>query len=59
MSVFDLPIPMELTLPGKLQKALERVAADAYRSLHAHRVCKLEGSTPPKDAVAPRAWAES
>lgn len=50
---------MELTLPGKLQKALERVAADAYRSLHAHRVCKLEGSTPPKDAVAPRAWAES
>ncbi|MFJ1300775.1 hypothetical protein ACILG0_12460 [Pseudomonadota bacterium AL_CKDN230030165-1A_HGKHYDSX7] len=42
---------MELTLPGKLQKALEREAGDANRTLHAHLVRKLEGITPPTEAV--------
>ncbi|RBL86476.1 hypothetical protein DDE05_10230 [Streptomyces cavourensis] len=45
---------MELNLPGKLQKALEREAQDANRTLHAHLVRKLEGITPPIEAIDPR-----
>ena len=42
---------MELTLPGKLHKALEREAQDAKRTLHAHLVRKLENVTPPIDTI--------
>lgn len=45
---------MELTLPGKLHKALEREAQDAKRTLHAHLVRKLENVTPPIDTIDPR-----
>lgn len=45
---------MELTLPGKLQKALEREAADAGRNLHAHLVRKLENVTPPTASIDAR-----
>ena len=44
---------MELDLPSKLKKALEREAADARRELHAHIVRKLEGLTPPIDRIKP------
>jgi hypothetical protein len=37
---------MELDLPSKLRKALEREAKDARRTLHAHIVRKLEDVTP-------------
>lgn len=37
---------MELNLPAKLLKALEREATDARRTLHAHIVRKLENITP-------------
>ncbi|MDR6889438.1 MULTISPECIES: hypothetical protein [Variovorax] len=42
---------MDLELPGKLRKALEREASDAGRSLHAHIIKKLESVTPPVEAV--------
>ena len=45
---------MELTLPGKLQKALEREAEDAKRTLHAHLVRKLENITPPAESIDPK-----
>lgn len=45
---------MDLTLPGKLQKALEREADDAKRTLHAHIVRKLENMTPPLQAIDPK-----
>jgi hypothetical protein len=45
---------MDLELPAKLKKALEREAADARRSLHAHIVRKLEGITPPAEAINPK-----
>ncbi len=38
---------MELNLPSKVLKALEKEASDARISLHAHIVKKLEGITPP------------
>ena len=42
---------MDLELPSKLHKALEREASDAGRSLHAHVIKKLESVTPPIEAV--------
>src|SRR5688572_11040062 len=42
---------MELDLPSKLRKALDREAADAKRSLHAHLVRKLENITPPTQYI--------
>ncbi|CUR66307.1 hypothetical protein [Achromobacter xylosoxidans] len=45
---------MELTLPGKLQKALEREAEDAKRTLHAHLIRKLENITPPAESIDPK-----
>ena len=42
---------MELELPSKLRKALEREAADASRTLHAHILRKLEGCTPPAEHI--------
>lgn len=42
---------MDLELPSKLRKALEREASDAGRSLHAHIIKKLESITPPVEAV--------
>lgn len=44
---------MELTLPKSLQKPLEREAADANRTLHAHILKKLESVTPPVEAINP------
>lgn len=44
---------MELELPSKLRKALEREAADAKRTLHAHIVRKLEAVTPPAEHINP------
>jgi len=44
---------MELELPSKLRKALEREAADAQRSLHAHVVRKLENITPSTEFIKP------
>jgi hypothetical protein len=38
---------MELNLPSKLMKALEKEASDARISLHAHILKKLERMTPP------------
>lgn len=42
---------MELNLPKKLEKALEKEAADAKINLHAHIVKKLEGITPPTEYI--------
>ena len=42
---------MDLDVPGKLRKTLEREASDAGRSLHAHIIKKLESITPPIEAV--------
>lgn len=44
---------MELTLPASLLKPLEREAADARRTLHAHILKKLEAVTPPVEAIDP------
>src|SRR5215510_3051915 len=44
---------MELKLPPKLKKALEREASDTQRDLHAHIVSKLEGITPPTEYIDP------
>jgi hypothetical protein len=44
---------MELELPSKLRKALEREASDANRTLHAHILRKLEASTPPAEHIKP------
>jgi hypothetical protein len=44
---------MDLELPSKLRKALEREAADASRTLHAHIVRKLEGVTPALEHIKP------
>jgi hypothetical protein len=44
---------MELDLPSKLRRALEREAADARRTLHAHIVRKLEGVTPAIEFIKP------
>jgi hypothetical protein len=45
---------MDLDLPSKLRRALEREAADAKRTLHAQIVRKLEGITPPLEAIKPQ-----
>lgn len=45
---------MELTLPSSLLKPLEREAADAQRTLHAHILKKLEAVTPPVEAIDPK-----
>ncbi|WMD21713.1 hypothetical protein RAS12_04870 [Achromobacter seleniivolatilans] len=45
---------MELTLPSKLLKPLEREAKDANRTLHAHILKKLESVTPPVEAIDPK-----
>jgi len=42
---------MDLELPSKLHKALEREASDAGRSLHAYIIEKLESVTPPIEAM--------
>ncbi len=42
---------MELNLPSKLQKAMEREASDAQLTLHAHLVRKLERMTPPVEYI--------
>ena len=42
---------MDLELPSKLHKALEREASDAGRSLNAHIIEKLESVTPPIEAM--------
>ena len=42
---------MELNLPKKLEKALEKEAKDAQISLHAHIVKKLERITPPSEYI--------
>jgi len=42
---------MELNLPGKLQRALEREATDAKIGLAAHITKKLESITPPVEFV--------
>lgn len=42
---------MELDLPPKLRKALEKEASEASRTLHAHIVRKLEGITPPVEGI--------
>lgn len=47
-------MPVELNLPSKLQKALEREANDARRTLHAHIVRKLENITPPTEFMKPQ-----
>jgi len=44
---------MDLDLPAKLKKALEREANDARRTLHAHVVRKLEQITPSVEAIKP------
>ena len=44
---------MELEVPSKLRKALEREASDARRTLHAHILRKLEASTPPVEYINP------
>jgi hypothetical protein len=49
---------MELALPSKLQKALEREAATAQRTLHAHIVRRLEQTTPPVEQLRPRVVIE-
>ncbi|HEY0682603.1 MAG TPA: hypothetical protein VGD45_09740 [Steroidobacter sp.] len=46
---------MELDLPAELTQALEREAADAGRTLHAHIVSKLEGITPPLEMIDAKA----
>lgn len=48
---------MDIELPSKLKKALEREAADAKRSLHAHIVRKLEGITPLTEFIDPKVVA--
>jgi hypothetical protein len=45
---------MELDLPSKLRKALEREASDANRTLHAHIIRKLENITPPAEFIKPK-----
>lgn len=42
---------MEIKLPKKLRKALEKEARDARISLGAHVVKKLEGMTPPSEYI--------
>ena len=42
---------MELELPKKLRKALEKEAKDAQISLNAHVIKKLEGITPPTEFI--------
>lgn len=42
---------MEIELPKKLRKALEKEAKDARVSLNAHVVKKLEGITPPVEYI--------
>lgn len=42
---------MEINLPKKLEKALEKEANDARISLHAHIVKKLENITPPTEFI--------
>ena len=44
---------MDIELPSKLRKALEREASDASRTLHAHILRKLEASTPPTERIKP------
>ena len=44
---------IELQLPARLQKALEREANDARRTLHAHIVRKLENITPQTEFMKP------
>lgn len=44
---------MELNLPAKLQRALEREATDARKTLHAHVVRKLERVTPLVEYIRP------
>lgn len=48
---------MQIELPSKLRKALEREASDARRTLHAHIVRKLEGITPPAEFLDPKKLA--
>ena len=42
---------MELNLPRKLRKALEKEAKDAHISLNAYVIKKLEGITPPTEYI--------
>jgi len=42
---------MEIELPRKLRKALEKEAKDAQISLNAHVIKKLEGITPPSEYI--------
>jgi hypothetical protein len=49
---------MDLILPAKLQKALEREAQEANLTLHAHIVRKLERITPPVERIKRRVLDE-
>lgn len=51
MSITTCTATMELNLPSKLALSLEREAAEANYTLHAHIIKKLESITPPVEAV--------
>lgn len=44
---------IELNLPSKLRKSLEKEAADAQIGLNAHIIKKLEANTPPVEYIKP------